>query len=78
METVRSTSSMPIRWAVTTHAQWTSSKTLNISLGEVPIQVPHDGAFEPQVIKKYPPDISSIESKVLAMYARGIGQRNIS
>ena len=57
-----------------------SEKTLKTSLGEVPIRVPRDrqGTFEPQVVKKHQKDVSSIESKVLAMYARGMSQRDIA
>ena len=57
-----------------------SQKTLKTSLGKVPIRVPRDreGSFEPQVVKKHQTDVSSIESKVLAMYARGMSQRDIS
>lgn len=57
-----------------------SEKTLKTSLGEVPIRVPRDrqGTFEPQVVKKHQKDVSSIESKVLAMYARGLSQRDIA
>ena len=56
-----------------------SSKRLKTSLGEVPIRVPRDrqSAFEPQIIKKHQRDVSSIEGKVLAMYARGMSQRDI-
>ena len=48
-----------------------SQKTLKTSLGEVPIRVPRDrqGQFEPQIVKKHQRDVSSIEGKVLAMYA---------
>jgi len=57
-----------------------SKKTLKTSVGEVPIEVPRDrdGSFEPQVVPKRQTDVSSIESKVLAMYARGMSQRDIS
>lgn len=57
-----------------------SSKTIKTSLGEVPIQVPRDreGSFEPQIIKKHQKDVTSIEGKVLAMYARGMSQRDIA
>lgn len=49
-------------------------------MGTVPIQVPRDreGTFEPQLIQKYQHDVSSIEGKVLAMYGRGMSQRDIS
>lgn len=47
-------------------------KTLKTSLGEVPIRVPRNrqGQFEPQIVKKYQRDVSSIEGKVLAMYPK--------
>lgn len=57
-----------------------SSKNIKTSAGEVTIQVPRDrqGSFEPQVVKKYQRDVSSIEGKVLALYSRGMSQRDIS
>jgi len=57
-----------------------SKKNLKTSMGTVPIQVPRDreGTFEPQLIQKYQRDVSSIEGKVLAMYGRGMSQRDIS
>ena len=56
------------------------TKTLKTSHGEVEIEVPRDrdGTFEPQVIPKRKKDVSEIENKVLAMYARGMSQRDIS
>lgn len=56
------------------------TKTLKTSQGEVEIKVPRDrdGSFEPQVIPKRKKDVSAIEKKVLAMYARGMSQRDIS
>lgn len=55
-------------------------KTLKTSYGEVPIEVPRDrdGTFEPQIVPKRKKDVSEIENKVLAMYARGMSQRDIS
>ena len=55
-------------------------KTLKTSYGEVPIEVPRDrdGSFEPQIVPKRKKDVSEIENKVLAMYARGMSQRDIS
>ncbi|WP_047982902.1 IS256 family transposase [Ornithinibacillus californiensis] len=55
-------------------------KTLNTSAGEVEIDVPRDrdGSFEPQIIPKRKKDVSEIEDKVIAMYARGMSQRDIS
>ena len=57
-----------------------SQKTLKTSLGEVPIHIPRDrqDQFEPQIVKKHQRDVSSIEGKVLAMYARGMSQRDIA
>lgn len=56
------------------------SKTIKTSYGEVGIEVPRDrdATFEPELIKKRQTDVSAIENKVLAMYARGMSQRDIS
>lgn len=58
----------------------TTPKTLKTTMGEVPINAPRDrdGSFEPQIIPKRTKDVSAIEGKVLAMYARGMSQRDIS
>ena len=55
-------------------------KTLRTSMGNVEIDSPRDrdGSFEPQIIPKRSKDVSSIEGKVLSMYARGMSQRDIS
>ena len=55
-------------------------KTLKTSMGEVKINTPgdRDGSFEPVAIPKRTKDVSEIEGKVLAMYARGMSQRDIS
>ena len=57
-----------------------SKKTLKATTGKVDIAVPRDrdASFEPAVIPKGTTDISGIEKKVLAMYARGMSQRDIS
>lgn len=57
-----------------------SPKTLKTSIGTVPINSPRDrkGTFEPQIVPKHTTDISSIEGKVLSMYAKGMSQRDIS
>ena len=57
-----------------------SEKTLKTTFGEVPIHVPRDrqGSFEPQIVKKHQRDVSSIEGKVLALYGRGMSQRDIA
>lgn len=55
-------------------------KTLKTTKGNIEIEVPRDrdSSFEPQLIKKRQTDISDMESKVIAMYARGMSQRDIS
>lgn len=57
-----------------------SSKMLKTSFGEVPVKVPRDreASFEPEIVPKHKTDVSAIEDKVLAMYARGMSQRDIS
>lgn len=55
-------------------------KTLKTTQGEIEIEVPRDrdSSFEPQIVPKRQKDVSAIEKKVLAMYARGMSQRDIS
>ena len=55
-------------------------KTLRSKYGEIPIEVPQDreGSFEPQIVKKRQKDISSIEDKIISMYAKGLTTRQIS
>lgn len=55
-------------------------KNVKTSYGEIPIDVPRDrdASFEPQSIPKRTRDVSGIEDKVLAMYARGMSDRDIS
>ena len=57
-----------------------SQKTLKTSFGAVPVGVPRDreGSFEPRIIPKHKTNVSDIEDKVLAMYARGLSQRDIA
>ena len=45
-----------------------------------PIQVPQDrnSDFEPQVVPKYKKNISEIEGKIIAMYARGMSVTQVS
>lgn len=55
-------------------------KRLRSSVGEIPISVPQDrnSDFEPMVVGKYQRDISELEGKIIAMYARGLSTRQIS
>lgn len=56
-----------------------STKQLKSEFGPVDIQIPRDrkGEFEPQIVPKYKRDISGIEEKVIALYARGMSTRDI-
>lgn len=56
------------------------SKRIKTSSGEVDIKVPRDrdSSFEPKLVPKRQKDVSEIEEKVLAMYARGMSQRDIA
>ncbi len=56
-----------------------SPKTPKSQYGEFQIDVPRDrdGEFEPKLIPKYQRDISGIEEKVISLYARGMGTRDI-
>ncbi len=55
-------------------------KQIQGSFGQTSIQVPRDrdGSFEPIVVPKYKKDVSDIEDKVIALYGRGMSQRDIS
>lgn len=57
-----------------------TKKTLKSSVGEIPIKSPRDrdGTFNSQLIPKRQTDISGIEQKVLALYGKGMSQRDIS
>jgi putative transposase len=54
-------------------------KTIKTELGETEIQVPRDrnGEFEPQVIEKRQTRSDDLESRILAMYAKGMSNRDI-
>ena len=56
------------------------SKTLNSSYGSFQIEVPQDrqSSFKPQVVKKRQKDISDIDQKIIATYAKGMTTRQIS
>lgn len=55
-------------------------KSLKTTMGDVEIQTPRDreGTFEPKIIPKRSKDVSGIEDIVLAMYAKGMSQRDIA
>ena len=54
-------------------------KTITSDYGECEIAVPRDrnGEFEPKVIEKRQTHTDEIEQKILAMYAKGMSQRDI-
>ena len=56
------------------------NKDVKTSFGEMNINVPRDrdGSFEPMLIPKRQKDISNIDEKVIAMYAKGMSQRDIA
>lgn len=55
-------------------------KTIRSKYGEMGIEVPQDreSTFEPQIVRKRQKDISGIEDKIIAMYAKGLTTRQIS
>ena len=57
-----------------------TTKTLKSTLGEIPIKSPRDrdGSFNSKLIPKRKTDISGIEQKVLALYGKGLSQRDIA
>ena len=57
-----------------------SRKTVKSQLGEVEIKVPRDrkGKYEPKIIDKYDRNAEGMEEKILALYAYGMSQRDIS
>lgn len=57
-----------------------TEKTIKTTMGDIDIRTPRDrdGSFDPLLIPKRSKDVSGIEDKVLAMYARGMSQRDIA
>lgn len=66
--------------ATTNRRNGHGKKTLKTSMGDISIKTPRDrdASFEPEAIPKRTTDVSSIESKVLSMYAKGLSQRDIA
>lgn len=56
------------------------SKKIHGNFVETEIEVPQDrdGTFEPKIVKKRQKDISGIEQKIIALYAKGMTTRQIS
>lgn len=57
-----------------------SKKTVKTQLGEVDVKIPRDrnGEYEPQIIGKYTRNADGMEEKILALYACGMSQSDIS
>ena len=56
-----------------------SQKTVHSTEGDITLNVPRDrqGTFDPVIVEKGQKDISSIEEKIIKMYARGMSNQNI-
>lgn len=56
-----------------------SSKTVKTDIGEVQINTPRDrnGEFQPQIIPKRKTMIDDLESKIIALYSKGMSTRDI-
>lgn len=56
------------------------TKSIRSKYGEFPLEVPQDreSTFEPAIVKKRQKDISGIDDKIIAMYAKGLTTRQIS
>ena len=57
-----------------------SKKNVKSELGTVELNIPRDrkGEFEPKIVSKYQRTVTSIEDKILALYAAGMTTRDIS
>ncbi len=57
-----------------------SKKTVKTQLGEIDVKIPRDrnGEYEPKIIGKYSRNADGMEEKILALYACGMSQRDIS
>ena len=64
----------------TDYRNGTKQKQVNTSYGSMTIDVPQDrdSTYEPQIVKKRQKDISSIDQKIISMYAKGMTTRQIS
>ena len=57
-----------------------TKKNVRTRDGEMELDIPRDreGSFEPKLVKKGQKDVSSIQEKVMSMYAKGLSDRDIS
>ena len=58
----------------------TKSKTVRRKYREFQVDVPHDrqSSFEPQVLPKHQKDLSSIDDRIITLYAKEMTTRQIS
>ena len=56
-----------------------SSKSMKTKYGNIEMDIPRDrnSEFEPKIVPKYQRNISGIEDKIIALYARGMSTRDI-
>ena len=56
-----------------------NKKTVQTELGETELRIPRDrnGAFSPKVIEKYQTKTDDLESRIIAMYSKGMSNRDI-
>lgn len=56
-----------------------SEKTLKTEKGAVTLNIPRDrtATFEPQLIRKHQRRVKALDDKIIALYARGMGMREI-
>lgn len=56
-----------------------NKKTLQTEFGQTELQVPRDrnGEFDPKVIAKYQTKTDDLENRIIAMYAKGMSNRDI-
>lgn len=68
------------RSGVPNYRNGAKSKTVRSKYGEFAVDVPQDRqcTFEPQILPKRQKDISSIDDKIISMYAKGMTTRQIS
>ena len=62
----------------TTVATVPQAKRLRQALVDIKVPCDRDSSFEPRLVPKRQKDVSEMEEKVLAMYARGMSQRDIA
>lgn len=56
-----------------------SKKTVRSEFGSVDLDIPRDrnGEFEPQIVKKHQMEIKGIEGQIIALYGKGMSNRDI-